>query len=207
MKSVQTDNKKKKARAIKAALAVLMTLAELLFAGAMLSAYREMCHEGLTYSQWYEGSIQGFYSSVAWFLGVTLPFIAAWIVLIFDFRGVWEPRWMQKMTKQRWGGVFLAFMFALIALLFGREGAKNGLELARAANEESIAWRFEQVGRYEVLMTLAGQGYLLALGGMIKEYIKEQRNSRQSGRKAPSGKKARRKAMRRQSAAAKSEEK
>ena len=74
MNSVQTDNKKKKYRIIKAVLAALLTLAEVFIAGAMISAYGEMCHERLTYSQWYEGSVQSFYRSIVLFLVNNLIF-------------------------------------------------------------------------------------------------------------------------------------
>lgn len=200
MKPEQTDIGKKRSRALKIALAVVVTIAQVLFTGAMLMAYQEMRHEGATYSQWYEGSIKGFYGSVVWFMAVTPLFAAAWRALICDLLGKEVRHLTAKMTKQRWGGVFLAFMFALIAVMLGHDNANKALELERAANSEALAWRFEQVGRYKVLMMLAAQGYAFALAGMIRGYIAESRSARQSARKEPSAKKARRKALRQQNA-------
>lgn len=195
------DIGQKRSRRLKIALAAIMTAAELLFICMMLFAYKEMRHEGATYSQWYEGSIAGFYGSVVWLLAVTLPFIAAWHVLIRDLRGM--KTWRRIPAIERSGAVFLAFMFAFLACMFGYDKAKTALEYAQAANSEALAWNYESVGRYKVLMMLSAQGYALSLAAMIKA----SRAARRRGgtEKGPSGRKARRKALRKQNAAAQPE--
>lgn len=197
MNPVQMDPGKKRSRMLRIALAILMTLAELLFFAVMLSAYREMHHEGATYSQWYEGSISAFYGSVVCFMAVTLPFIAAWHGLVRNLRGM--QTWRHIPTIERSGAVFLSFMFAFLICMFGHDDAKRALEFALAANAESPAWHYTRIGRYKVLMMLTAQGYAMSLAAMIKAA----RASKCSGRntkKGPSEKKARRRAMRKQNA-------
>ena len=61
-------------------LAILFTLLTLLSFGALWYSYQDMQHEGLTYSQWYEGSIAGFYSSQFMTVLILSLAVTAWIV-------------------------------------------------------------------------------------------------------------------------------
>ncbi len=61
---------------------IMTAILEVCSVSALAFAIREMNHEGLTYSQWYEGSIYGFYSSLLVTIVTTSLFLASWIPLL-----------------------------------------------------------------------------------------------------------------------------
>ena len=54
------NQKQKRIKTAALILAIFFTILALLSFGALWYSYRDMQHEGLTYSQWYEGSVAAF---------------------------------------------------------------------------------------------------------------------------------------------------
>ena len=99
-------------------ITIITTVLEMCALSALLFSIREMNHEGLTYSQWYEGSIYGFYSCLLVMIVTTSLFLASWIPL---FRGgkarnaSKAAAWTQALKTVSVAFAILTVAFAILA--------------------------------------------------------------------------------------------
>ena len=119
-------NEKTNARKTGKVIAVIVTtmLAAASF-GALVYAVREMKHEGLTYSQWYEGSIRGFYSCLLITLVFLGLFLFALAALLRKKNGGGRERLMRV----------LVVFFTVLTLAFAVLSAVRHGNAVRAAGE------------------------------------------------------------------------
>ena len=125
-------------------LSVLFTLLTVVSIFALRYAAEEMRHEALTYSQWYEGTIYGYYGClmiVCALAGIALGCWAGWLLTA---RPVPAPG---KRGRAALGVLFAVFL--LLALFFVFRSIASYGEIGRAAeaNVECLAPYIEAYGR------------------------------------------------------------
>ncbi len=146
----------------KIAAAVIMTMLEALSVAALCYAVRDMRHEGLTYSQWYEASIYGFYGCLLITAAVTGLMIASWVFLLRKEKG-------NRANRKRVYGILTTVFFFLAAAFLILAAVRHG-EIGRAAadNVECLEPYIRAYGNSLVCALLAfeaGIGFLLARRG------------------------------------------
>ncbi len=132
-------------------LAVLFTLLTLLSFGALWYSYRDMRHEGLTYSQWYEGSIMGFYSCQLITVLIASLAAAAWAVF---FR---KPE-QQRLSpgKRRFLKItFFALIPVACALVILTIVSGKEMKAAQDAYAEGLPAYIKAYGQYRVAALLS----------------------------------------------------
>ncbi len=139
-------------------LAILLTLLTLLSFSALWYSYQEMRHEGLTYSQWYEGSIAGFYSCQFITVLIVSLAAAAWIVF---FR---KPNRQLSPGTQRFLKIaFFGLIPVACALLVLTYVSRGELKAAQEACVEGLPLYIKTFGKYRVAALLACEA-LAAVG-------------------------------------------
>lgn len=127
---------------------ITMTLLEIGSICALVYSAHEMNHEALTYSQWYEGCIYGFYGCLLAFIAVTGLFLTVWIILICRLKKN-SPE--KKLPGKRLSsGLFAVFtiltvIFVLLTIVRHRE-----LESATQENVECLAPYIKAYGNSQV---------------------------------------------------------
>ncbi len=127
---------------------ITMTLLEIGSICALVYSAREMNHEALTYSQWYEGCIYGFYRCLLAFIAATGLFLTVWIILICRLK---KSSLKKKTSRKRFSSVLFAVftvltvVFVLLTIVRHRE-----LESATQENVECLAPYIKAYGNSQV---------------------------------------------------------
>ena len=145
------NKKQKRIKTTALVLAVLFTLLAFLSFGALWYSYREMQHEGLTYSQWYEGSISGFYSCQLITVLILSLAAAAWIVF---FRKP-ERRQLSPGKRRFLKIAFFALIPVACALVVLTLVSRNEMKAAQAAYAEGLPAYVKAYGKYRVAALLS----------------------------------------------------
>lgn len=145
------DKKQKRIKTAALILAILFTLLSLLSFGALWYTYRDMLHESLSYSQWYEGSISGFYSCQ--FMTILIVSLAAVAWTVF-FR---KPgrRQLSPGKKRFLRIAFFALIPITCALVILTLISGNDLKAAQEACAESLPGSIKAYGQYRVSTLLS----------------------------------------------------
>lgn len=138
-------NRGKRIAAVLAACAA--TVLEVAVICVLTASWREMHHEGLTYSQWYEDSIYGFYSMLRIALVITGIWAAACLHMLSVFRGrSWAFPERGRRICAVLCAVFAVLSAAMLVLALIRQGAVR----------QAVAERAEML-----------EGYIRAYGGSL----------------------------------------
>ncbi len=132
-------------------MAILFTLLALLSLGALWYSYREMRHEGLTYSQWYEGSIAGFYSCQLITVLIISLAAAAWAVF---FRKP-EQRQLSPGKRRFLKIAFFALIPIACALVILTVISGKEMKAAQEAYAEGLPAYIKTFGKYRVAALLS----------------------------------------------------
>ncbi len=144
------NKKQKRIKTAALVLAILFTLLSLLSFGALWYSYRDMLHESLSYSQWYEGSIAGFYSCQ--FMTVLIVSLAATAWTVF-FR---KPDRQLSPGKKRFLRIaFFALIPITCALVILTFVSGNDLKAAQEACAEGLPGSIKACGQYRVAALLS----------------------------------------------------
>ena len=152
-------------RVIFLVLFVLFTLLTGLSILALHYAAKEMNHEGLTYSQWYEGTIYGYYGWLLVFIALAGIALGCWIGWFFAARPL--PALGKRSRTMLW---ILCAVFLLLTLFFVfRSFASHG-EIQRAAevNVDSLAPYIESYGRNRLWALLSQEAAVLSILPAVK---------------------------------------
>ncbi len=147
-------------------IAIITTMSEVCVLSALLFSIREMNHEGLTYSQWYEGSIYGFYSCLLVTIVTTSLFLASWISL---FRGGKAKNvskaaaWTQALKT-----VSIAFAILTAAFVILAAVRYNAIETAAKENVECLEPYIRSYGNSLVYALLSFEAGLASVFGWRK---------------------------------------
>ena len=152
-------------RGIFLVLSVLFTLLTCLSVFALHYAAEEMNHEGLTYSQWYEGTIYVYYGwllIVAALAGIALGCWAGWVLTT---RPLPAPG---KRGKTALGILCAVFLMLTVFFVF-RSFASHG-EIGRAAetNVECLAPYIEAYGQNRLWALLSLEAAVFSFLPVIK---------------------------------------
>lgn len=161
------NKKQKRIKTAALILAILFTLLTLLSFGALWYSYRDMRHEGLTYSQWYEGSIAGFYSCQLITVLIVSLTAAAWIVF---FRKS-EQRQLSPGKRRFLKIAFFALIPIACALVILTFVSKNEMKAAQAAYAEDLPAYIKTYGKYRVAALLSCEA--LAAAGFMQNNTHE----------------------------------
>ena len=147
------------------ALTVLSTLVFALSIGVLDYSLKEMRHERLTYSQWYEGSVNSVYSSVMLVIVAFSLCAAAWFFLFHK-----KKQGKDKSARRRVSLIFL-LVFGLMSALFVvvAVGKYRELEMARERVEEVLLYYIHQFGKYRLLSLLSIEGAVVSLVSFLTE--------------------------------------
>lgn len=102
--------------------------------GLAVSA-REMIHEGLTYSQWYEGAIAGFYNVLQALIGCSGAAIILWMLWRYSKR----PRVDTREIALVKAGICGALALIACGLVLWAVVSRRALNEAAASGVESLA--------------------------------------------------------------------
>lgn len=151
-------------KALHWAAAILMTGRSVLYIGATEYAYREMRHEGLTYSQWYEGAIDGFYGMLMLAIPAVSLCAVVWYFLLRKRRT--QPVQRSRMKKNVSRALACAFAVLTAVLFAAALKDKAGIARAAAENAECLAPYIESYGQSRVAALLSLEALLLSLTGV-----------------------------------------
>lgn len=162
--------KSKKGRLITVLLfaaAVAMTLLAQLHLGALWYAYRDMRHEGLTYSQWYEGSISGYYGILMLTIVAVQLAAAVWFAFVRRVRG---PRVHAKKPVKTGAAKAVCAVFAVLAAaaLWRMIDRQNAYAYALTQNHDAYAGYIKWIGQARIAALLAGEGFALSLLRLLR---------------------------------------
>lgn len=144
----------RKQKRIKTAALILAVLLTLLTAGSVFAlryTYGEMRHEGLTYSQWYEGSVAGFYSC-QFFAVLTAGLTAAAWYLFFRKP---ERRELSPGRKRLLKILLCILIPAALGLVILALVSRGEMKAAQAAYAEGLAAYISAYGKYRVAALLS----------------------------------------------------
>ncbi len=145
------NQKQKRIKTAALILAILFTILALLSFGALWYSYRDMQHEGLTYSQWYEGSVAGFYSCQLITVLVVSLAAAAWI---FFFRKP-EQRQLSPGKRRFLRIAFFALIPVACALVILTIVSGKDMKAAQEAYAEGLPAYIKTYGKYRVAALLS----------------------------------------------------
>lgn len=148
------------------AAVVLTTVLETASIGGLVYATREMNHEALTYSQWYEGSIYGFYNVILAVIAMTGLFLAAWFTLLRSFRK--ESGKKARVGKRSLG--ILSAVFTLLTAVFILLAAVRHGEISKEAGEnvECLAPYIKAFGNCLVFSLVSFEAAVASLLALLK---------------------------------------
>ena len=145
-------------------LAAALTLSEILAAVGLAYAVREMRREALTYSQWYEGSLENVYRSVFLVLAVGGLMAGVWLSLFL------KPR--ESPMTAKWRGClricFCVCAAAAVILVFSAGFIREQLLSARAKNQEGITYYIRTLGQCRILALIALDGAVGSLWALLR---------------------------------------
>ena len=145
------NQKQKRIKTAALILAILFTILALLSFGALWYSYRDMQHEGLTYSQWYEGSVAAFYSCQLMTVLIVSLAAAAWIVF---FRKP-EQRQLSPGKRRFLRIAFFALIPIACALVILTIVSGNEMKAAQEAYAEGLPAYIKAYGKYRVAALLS----------------------------------------------------
>ena len=131
-------------------LAILFTLLTLISFGALWYSYQEMLHEGLTYSQWYEGSIAGFYSCQFITVLIVSLAAAAWIIFLRKPNRHLSPGMRRFLKIAFLGLILIACALFILTFISGRE-----MKAAQEAYADGLPAYIKAYGKYRVAALLS----------------------------------------------------
>ncbi|MBR5109411.1 MAG: hypothetical protein IK099_04380 [Clostridia bacterium] len=149
-----------------AVAAVFTAILETALIGGLVYNIREMNHEALTYSQWYEGSIYGVYSSLLVVIAVTGLLLAAWVALFRSFR---KKSGRKTRVGKRLPGILFAVFTLLTAAFILLSAVRHG-EIGRAEEEkvECLAPYIKAFGNCLVFSLLSFEAAAASLIALLK---------------------------------------
>ena len=156
------SGKKKLWQVAGAAAATLL----LIVAAVILSqALREMHHEGLTYSQWYEGSIYGYYYALLLMIAAAGIWLAACLhaLGVSAIRKVRGEPWRKVLGAM--GIFFSCLALGMIVLAVIRHG---NIQRAVAENAEGVAGNIRMYGKSLVAALVSVEAAIACLTGWLK---------------------------------------
>lgn len=150
-KRENTVNKKQKwIKTATLILAIFFTLLTLLSFGALCYSYQEMRHEGLTYSQWYEGSIEGFYSCQLFTVLIVSLTAVTWIVFFRKPEQRLSPEKRRLLKTTFFSLIPVAFALVVLTLISRKE-----MKAAQNAYAEGLPTYIKAYGQYRVAALLS----------------------------------------------------
>ena len=169
------QKKKKWNTAMLIVFSVLATVLEAFSLFAVLLSAREMKHEGLTYSQWYEGSIYSFYFWLIVAVICSGLFLAAWYMLLFRKR---KQDAANPDGKSKYARKLLLITFAALTLIFACESVAFRIETNRAyaANVECLAPYIMRFGKCLTAAVVSLELFAATLIGFARQKEKKREN-------------------------------
>ena len=147
-------------------LAIPTTAFMLLSVSALTYAVRDMRHEGLTYSQWYEGSIRAYYLWLSVFLMNMGLCIAAWITALRRLRPHESKRdWMARRRAFH----VMALLSAALGGVFAYSAFRRNVDMLNAAGQvEALAPYIHAYESRRVCTLLSLEGFFFSLFGLVR---------------------------------------
>lgn len=138
-------------RAVFLSLSILFTLLAILAAFGLSYAAREMAHEGLTYSQWYEGTISTYYGWLRILTAVIGLCLCCWCGFVFSVRPF--PR-LKKGARITLKIIFILCLLLTCLFVF-RSFSSHAYLQAMEAQAESLAPYIETYGQNRLWALIA----------------------------------------------------
>ena len=146
-------------------LSVFFTLLVFLSALGLGYAAKEMNHEALTYSQWYEGTIYGYYGwllIVAALAGIAL---GCWIGWLFTARPLPAPG---KRARTVLGILCAVYLLLTVFFVFRSFASHGEIRQAAEANVECLAPYIEAYGQNRLWALLSLEAAVFSLLPAVK---------------------------------------
>ena len=150
--------KKKTKKAVLICLAILLTALTAFSGLGLASAVKEMRHEGLTYSQWYEGSVNGYYACLLVLILCVCLTAAAWIAVFKN-----PPRSVSRSGLTFLKACVCVFAIAACAFTFLAFWARAEWRQAAEMNVEGLTYYIRVFWRYRIGAMLSIFGCLTAV--------------------------------------------
>ena len=152
-------------RGIFLVLSVLFTLLTGLSVFALHYAAKEMHHEGLTYSQWYEGTIYGYYGWLLIFIALAGIALGCWAGWVLTTRPLPAPGKRGRTALKILCAIFLLFTVFFVFRSFASHGE---IRRATETNVECLAPYIEAYGQNRLWALLSLEAAVFSLLGVIK---------------------------------------